>query len=395
MASATTAQFVLEIRADALGVEDQLAEALLEGLQRDQGVAERDPQVAGHGRVREVPLQARDRQLGGQVFEQGVGDAQVALGVLEVDRVHLVRHGRRPDFARRDLLLEIVERDVAPEVAVQVDQDGVDPAQRVAEGGQVVVVLDLGGRARARQPQRGVDELVGEGDPVDPRVGDPMRVEIARGPAELGRERDPAQLLQLGVQPFDEDMDLLAEAGRRGGLAVGPRQHRDRLPLPGPGAELRDHGGQRGLEHLGPGLLHGKRNCGVVDVLGGQAEVDELAEGLQAELVEFLLEPVLDRLDVVVGDLLDVLDALRVLHAEAGVDRTEPLEVARVEAGQLRQRQPAERDEVLDLDPHAVADQGGFGEVIRQAFGLAAVAAVDRGNGLQGGETHRGLSCSR
>ena len=123
--------------------------------------------------------------------------------------------------------------------------------------------------------------------------------------------------------------------------------------------------------------------------------MDELAEGLQAELVEFLLEPVLDRLDVVVGDLLDVLDALRVLHAEAGVDRTEPLEVARVEAGQLRQRQPAERDEVLDLDPHAVADQRGFGEVIRQAFGLAAVAAVDRGNGLQRGETHRGLSCSK
>ena len=249
-------------------------------------------------------------------------------------------------------------------------------------------MLDLGGRARAEQPQRAVDEPVGEGDPVDPGVGHPVGVEVARGPAELGRERHRAQLRQLGVQPLDEDVELLAEAGRRGRLAVSAREHRDRLPLARLGVELLQNGGQRGLEHLGPGLLQRKRQSGVVDVLRGQAEVDVLAPGLQAELVELFFEPVLDRLDVVVGDFLDVLDPLGVGRVEAGVELAQPVEVPRVDAGELRQRQPAERDEVLDLDPHPVADQRGFGEVVRQALGLAAVAPVDRRDGLQGSKAH-------
>ena len=60
---------------------------------------ERHADVAQHGRIGEVALPARDRQLLRQVAQQRVGDAQVALGVLEVDRVHLVRHRRGADLA--------------------------------------------------------------------------------------------------------------------------------------------------------------------------------------------------------------------------------------------------------------------------------------------------------
>jgi glutathione S-transferase len=57
------------------------------------------------------------------VLEQGVGQAQVAFGVLEVDRVDLVRHGARTDLAGLELLLEVTQRDIAPDIARQVDQD--------------------------------------------------------------------------------------------------------------------------------------------------------------------------------------------------------------------------------------------------------------------------------
>ena len=39
-------------------------------------------------------LQAGDGQLRSEVLEDGVGEAQVSLSVLKVDRVHLVRHRR-------------------------------------------------------------------------------------------------------------------------------------------------------------------------------------------------------------------------------------------------------------------------------------------------------------
>jgi hypothetical protein len=74
-------------------------------------------QRAQHGRVGEVALPAADRQFFGEVTEQGVGETEVAFGVFEIDRVDLVRHGRGADFAGLERLLEIAERDVAPDVA--------------------------------------------------------------------------------------------------------------------------------------------------------------------------------------------------------------------------------------------------------------------------------------
>src|SRR3546814_8875474 len=57
---------------------DLLAQAAQQGVEADQRVPERGAQRTQHGRVGEVALPAADRQLGGEVFEQGVGDAEVA-----------------------------------------------------------------------------------------------------------------------------------------------------------------------------------------------------------------------------------------------------------------------------------------------------------------------------
>ena len=83
--------------------------------QRDQACAERDADIAQHRRVGEVALPARDRQFVGEVPQQRIGDAEVAFGILEIDRVDLVRHRRGADFAGYGALAQIAERDVAPD----------------------------------------------------------------------------------------------------------------------------------------------------------------------------------------------------------------------------------------------------------------------------------------
>ena len=49
-------------------------------------MADGDADVAQHGRVRQIALPARDRQLVGQEAQQGVRQAEIAFGVLEIDR---------------------------------------------------------------------------------------------------------------------------------------------------------------------------------------------------------------------------------------------------------------------------------------------------------------------
>ena len=66
-------------------------------------------EVAQYGGVGQVPLPAGNGQFGRQVAEQGIGDAQVAFGVFEVDRVDLVGHGGRADFPLDGALLEIAQ----------------------------------------------------------------------------------------------------------------------------------------------------------------------------------------------------------------------------------------------------------------------------------------------
>jgi hypothetical protein len=72
-----------------------------------------------------------------------------------------VRHGGGTHLAGLHLLLEVAERDVAPDVAAQVEQDGVEARHRVEELGHVVVRLDLDGVGVELEPQR-LDEGLGE-----------------------------------------------------------------------------------------------------------------------------------------------------------------------------------------------------------------------------------------
>ena len=99
-----------------------------------RAVTHGDTDVAQDGGVGEVALQTADGQFLCQEPQHGIGHAHVALAVLEVDGVHLVGHGARAHLAGLDLLLEILHGDIHPEVAVEVDDDGVDAAHGIEDG---------------------------------------------------------------------------------------------------------------------------------------------------------------------------------------------------------------------------------------------------------------------
>ncbi len=203
---------LLQVLVQALRVDLELRQPLQGCLPGDQAVRQPHAQVAHHGGVGEVTLPAGDGQLAGEVVEDRVGQAQVALGVLEVDGIDLVRHGGGAHLAGHGALLEVAQGDVAPEVPVQVDQDGVEAAQDVEQLRHAVVGFDLGGVGVPAQPQ-GLDEAAAERFPVHLRVGTEVGVVVAHGAVHLAHEHGVAQLLALAGQAVGAVGQLLADGG--------------------------------------------------------------------------------------------------------------------------------------------------------------------------------------
>ncbi len=132
-----------------------------------------------------------------------------------------MRHGRGADFTGDRLLLEVTEGDIAPDIAIEVDQDGVEASDRVEQLGDVVVRLDLSGVRVELQAQGLLDELLGVGLPVQFGVGGQVGVVVADGAIDLTQQRDALDLGDLALQTVNHVGQFLAERGRRGGLAVG------------------------------------------------------------------------------------------------------------------------------------------------------------------------------
>ena len=306
----------VQVALDRLLVQQQLAQPLHHGVHRDQRVGHGHADVARHRAVREVALQAADGELLREMPELGVGQPEVALGVLEVDGVHLVRHGAAAHFTGLCALPEVVHADVGPQVPAEVHQDRVHPAHGVQQGGQVVVVLDLRGELLPVHAQLLPHELVGELHPVQLRIGREVRVEVAGGAAELGGVGHLAQQPQLGVQPFHEHLQFLAQTGGAGGLAVRPGKHRDLRPFQRQSVQPVAQSDERGLVGLLHEVLDQQRQRRVVHVLRGEPEVHELLGRAQAGLLQELLQEILHGLHVVVGHLFDGLHTLRIARAQ-------------------------------------------------------------------------------
>mmetsp|Transcript_67060 Transcript_67060/g.178607 ORF Transcript_67060/g.178607 Transcript_67060/m.178607 type:complete len:287 (-) Transcript_67060:291-1151(-) len=280
----------------------------------------RDAHVSQNGGVGEVPLQSAHRKLLREVLEDRIGHAQVALGILKVDRVDLVRHGAGPDLPCHDLLLEVLHRNIHPDVAAQVDEDGVDALHRVKDGTHVVVVLNLRGVLLPLEIQVRPAEVVGKGPPVDVRVGHEVRVHVAGGPPKLARARNLPQEIELRLEALDVHLELLGEVGRGGRLPVRLREH-GHIPLWQLCPQRLDDPQQSGAVALLEGVVQELRRRGVVDVLTGKRKVNVLLERLQTQGIELLLDEVLHSFDVVIGDLLRCLDLGGVINAQVSSDR--------------------------------------------------------------------------
>ncbi len=136
------------------------------------------------------------------------------------------------------------------------------------------------------------------------------------------------------------------------------------------------------------GILHRHRHRGVVDVLRGEAEVDELLPLREPQGVETLLEEVLHGLHVVVRNRFEILDLQGVLLGELLIDGGELLQRGGGNPRELRQPLAAEGYEILNLHLHAVADKGELREILVEARSLRAVATVDRRDSRKRSQFH-------
>mmetsp|Transcript_54954 Transcript_54954/g.112219 ORF Transcript_54954/g.112219 Transcript_54954/m.112219 type:complete len:450 (+) Transcript_54954:319-1668(+) len=388
---------VVDVGADRRLVKQQLAQTLLERVERDDAVPERQSDVARHRRVGEVALQPRDGQLLREVVKDGRGEPKVSFRVLKVDRVHLVRHSRGSDLASFRLLLEQALGDVGPDIAAEIDEDGVDPPARVEERSHVVVMLDLR-RALVTLKPEGGDKGVGERHPITIRECDGVSIEVSSGTAKLCAVGSSIQQFQLSLQAVNKHHELLPHASRRCRLAVSACEQRDVRPLARVCVQRADDFRDFWDVNVADKAQDHEGVASVVDILGGETEVDKfldhgelLETGLRSNLSHFILEKVLHGLNIVVcgkGGASNCsslefslfhpqsvfLCKFQVDRAQLGDDCRFGLDVCELREGRGH---GDERDEVLDLDLDPVFDVRVLGEVVRYSLEAVAVAAVE------------------
>ena len=197
-----------------------------------------------------------------------------------------------------------------------------------------------------------------------------MSVEITGRSAKLSAYLHIVESVELAAQTIAEHAYFLAQTGRGGGLAVGLGKHRYVGPFVGQRVELCDELRQHRAIHISDCLLDRHRHRSVVDILRRQSEMYEFLVGLKSETVKLLLDEIFHRLYVVVGDRLDLLDALGIGHAEVSVDGAQSRKQIGIYSCKRRQRYAAQSDEILYLYTHPVAYQGIFREILVEGFRL-------------------------
>ncbi len=161
--------------------------------------------------------------------QDGVGDAHVAFGVLEIDGVYLVRHSRGANLAGDDALVEVAHRDILPpDITVEVDYDSVYACQCIEHCREVIVVGNLGCRLLASDAESFAQEPVAEINPVDAGIGRARCAlkEIAGGATEFSCDRGLGQHFELAREAIGEHFQFLTHCCGRCRLAMGAGKHR-------------------------------------------------------------------------------------------------------------------------------------------------------------------------
>jgi hypothetical protein len=187
------------------------------------------------------------------------------------------------------------------------------------------------------------------------------------------------------AQAVHEVRHLLAERGGARRLPVGAREHCEICVLVGQGAHAGDNLVELGQHYRFARIAQHQRIRKVVDILRRAGEMDELERPLDLPVARQPgLEPVLDRLDVVVGLGLDVLDVPGVAFRKARDELVHRSDGLCAEWPQLFNRGlGGQRLQPFELDLQAVADQRRFAEMVAQRVDALRVTPVQRGKGIQ------------
>ena len=247
IASPSTSQLASRSAASTSRVEGDLAEPALRGC-RARAASDRTPtpMLRCVRRVGEVALQAARHERRGERVEQRARELEIRLGVLEPDRVDLVRHRRRArSRPATGICAEVAERDVGPDVGGEVVQDavGVRRSRSYSSACQswdsiwVVSGFQRRGRAtrrtRARcrgQSASGSATRCAANVPVAPaELAEVLAASICARRARAGRRRPRAPCPSSSGSPAGRA--CARASGRPGARRRAPRARRSRAQL--------------------------------------------------------------------------------------------------------------------------------------------------------------------
>src|ERR1700730_10169075 len=150
-----------------------------------------------------------------------------------------------------------------------------------------------------------------------------MGIEVTDRAVELTEELLAAKRPALALQARREHRQLLADSGRRRRLAMRARDHRDTAPPPRHPAQGGNDRIQRRSKLTLAELLKDERVGEVVDVLRGAGEMDHPGRDLYTCRLDALAEKIFERLDVVIGRAVQLLDAACIGEHEVAVQRAQ------------------------------------------------------------------------
>src|SRR3989338_8723402 len=322
------------------------------------------------------------------MLEERIRNTQIALGILEIDRIHFVRHCRRADLTGLRFLREPAVADVAPDILRKVDEYRVDAAQVVEKFGVGIVRFYL--RCCRIQFEfdrlfliiESSDELFAEVHPIHVRCARHMRTPIPGRPAAFHENGATRELFKLASYPRLEHTHLLAEGRRTRALSVRAREHRCSRLFFRHFFEMCAHVFERGYYHFLERTAEEKGVGDVVGVFRCEREMHPFGHVDKRRFGKFAFEKILNGFYVVIRRrypfvpfFLYLLDDACVLESDLG-ELAQYLFLIRSEGADTDVRCFRKRDEVFAFDERARADERELAEIFRERRGRVAVSTV-------------------
>ena len=232
-----------------------------------------------------------------------------------------MRHSARTYFSGFDLLLEVLHRDVLPEVTIHIHHDGIDTLHSIKNSREVIIVRNLRCIFFAFQSQFFCNKPIAELFPVILRISHVMRIVVSGSTAKLSGKRTCFQHSQLTFETVNKYHHFFTQTGRRSRLTVSFGKHRNVSPFCRIGFQLCNQLFNQRVINLFQCLFDRKRNRRIVNILRSQSEVDKLFIVIHsAHFVKLFFQEVFYGFHIVVSYTFDIFNALCVCFGEVTVD---------------------------------------------------------------------------